>query len=744
MSEVNENLDEVLQEEMDDATVITVQIDNTLTQEGSAADAKAVGEALAGKADLSAIVGIDVNGEAADEQGHIILTGESIPLDDDENADSVTDAIEELQNRTGADIPLTADENADTIAEAVADLQGQNATTLKMSSEEDAQTIAAKIAEMETAQQGCVKSVNGEVADANGAVTLTEVPLAQNLTSDQSQATAGYFLLRTTGGSRSIGNGTAQLQEIRGAMIHTGEVAENIEMTVSNSDLTVTMDHDAFVEAMTESGTITFTYTTEWDEDPTDYGLTITGTPENGDTITIVYVAGNRGTITPATPTAFKATGWNLYNSATEYARVVGYNGRYHVGGTYTALQYSATLNGERGTITPDESSSFTVPGDGYVWVTGGSATDTYITPEWTDWTAGPNVAFEAYTEMAISLSSVMSSYFPNGLLAVGTVYDSISIDQGRAISRIERIAYDPDDLADIIAQGRAYEADENYIYVVRTTQVSNTISVNGQFTASDHGIEMVEGTEVATYVVITYGQNLKAKLVNDVVTLSQQTLTDTQKSQVLENLGMSFLSKFVYSGTLANGTDLNNVGTPGHYLLSISYSYSNKPTDAAFLIVERSASAATTIFQLCYGVTMCAFRFRTSATSWSYWQFVTLEAKNGSYSLGGCMANGYVSNSNVTDMYLEVPLYKKLPAGKTLTLTSLKMEVRGDQGYVDIFTFANGDVEKKGMTGYTYSLSRTASGNLYITLTKSAGLTNVTNNTPVLAKIRSIKFTVS
>ena len=41
MSEVNENLDEVLQEEMDDATVITVQIDNTLTQEGSAADAAA-------------------------------------------------------------------------------------------------------------------------------------------------------------------------------------------------------------------------------------------------------------------------------------------------------------------------------------------------------------------------------------------------------------------------------------------------------------------------------------------------------------------------------------------------------------------------------------------------------------------------------------------------------------------------------------------------------------------------------
>ena len=48
MSEINTNndLDEVFEETMDDSTVITVPIDETLTHSGEAADAKAVGEAL--------------------------------------------------------------------------------------------------------------------------------------------------------------------------------------------------------------------------------------------------------------------------------------------------------------------------------------------------------------------------------------------------------------------------------------------------------------------------------------------------------------------------------------------------------------------------------------------------------------------------------------------------------------------------------------------------------------------------
>ena len=537
MSEINNtnDMNEEFSIEMEDSTVITVPIDDSLTREGEAADAKAVGDALALKADADSVNNIDVNGEEADNQGHIILTGEHVPVSGEDET-TLAEAIEDLDGRTGADIPLTAAEGSQTIAEAFSGIGAQDATTIPMSGT-DATTIAEKIGGMETAAEGNVKSVNSEVPDENGNVQLTEVPAAQNLTSDSAQAVVGAFTIRTTGGTRSVGSGSAQMQEVRGGMSHTGVVQEQIDWSVNSETITISLDRAEFVQAAEDSGTYTFTYTGSWDEDPEDYGITVTGNPTNGDTITVEYVKEDRGLITPATPTAFRATGWNLFNPSVGYARVAGYDGAYHVGGAYTALQFSATLNGEKSAITV-QNGSFTVPGNGFVWVTGGNATTTYITTEWTDWTSGPNVDWAAYQETVISLASVMSANFPYGLLAVGAIYDSISIDQGRAISRIERLDWDEDTLAEIIEEGRAYDADENYIYVVRTSPVSTTISLNGQFTANDHGIEIIDGTEVAPVTMILYGQNLKAKLTNDVLTISKQELNDAQKAQARENIG--------------------------------------------------------------------------------------------------------------------------------------------------------------------------------------------------------------
>lgn len=516
MSEIindQEELNETFEEEMDDSEVITVPIDTTLSQEGAAADAKAVGEALAEKANLEDIVRISVNGEEADNQGLILIDGRHIPVNDATGAPTLAEMYENMQTPTAENVPMGA---------------------------EDETTIAEKIEEMESAAEGCVKSVNGNAADENGDVTLNSVPFAQNLTSDTSQAVASEFIVRTTGGSRSVGSGQAQIQEIRGRMKHEGVVEEQISLSVEEtSGITADYDRDTFVEAVQESGTIVLTYTGgAWSTDPATIGVTVEGTPANGDEITIVYVKADRGTITPATPSAFRATGWNLYNPSTGYARVAGYDGAYHVGGDYSGLQFSSTLNGERSALTVTDN-SFRVPGDGFVWVTGGNATDTYITTEWTDWTTGPSVPWEEYKETAISLAAIMAQYFPDGLLAVGAVYDAISIDQGRAYSRIEKLEYDEETLAEIISQGRAYEADEEYIYAVKTTATSAAITVSGQFNAADHGVEIVDGTEVGPYVVIIYGQNLKAKLVNDVVTLSQQNLTDAQKNQVMENIGV-------------------------------------------------------------------------------------------------------------------------------------------------------------------------------------------------------------
>lgn len=545
MSENNANLNQGFIMTMDESQVITVPIDTTLSREGQAADAAAVGAALDQKADADSVNNIDVNNQEADNQGHIILTGEHVPLSGTDDT-TVQEAVEDLAGRNAETIPMSAAPGAPSIAEAMADIGGDTAENIPMSGS-DSTTVAEKIAEIEESADAAVKSVNGVTADENGELVLNSVPLAANLTSDQSQAVTGGFTIRTTGGSRSVGNGPAQVQEIRGAMRHTGEVQEVLTWeTEETSGITVDIDRDTFVEYVDESEVITIAYSSGWKIDGTavdleDYGITVDGTPNNGDTITINYVKEERGLITVATPTSFRATGWNLYNPATGYARVAGYDGRYHIGGTYTSISFSVTLNGER-TALAVSNGSFSVPGNGYVWVTGGNATNTYITTEWTDWVNGPDVDWSAYEEAVINISAIMNSYFPDGLMAVGSVYDAINIDTGVAVNRIERIPYDEEDLADIIQEGRAYEADENFIYVVRSTVDTHAITITGAYTASDHGVEEIQGTEVAPVAVVLYGQNLKAKLVSDVVTWSAMQASEAQQKQARDNIGVTDL----------------------------------------------------------------------------------------------------------------------------------------------------------------------------------------------------------
>lgn len=543
MSEVN--LNDVVRETVRDSEVITVPVDNTLTHSGEAADAKKVGDELALKADRSELpMAIQVNGQGADAQGLILVNAGQIAMSETDQT-TVARAIEDVDGKTGADIPLTGAPGAQTIAEAIQGSTAQNAETIPMS-ETDSTTVAAKITEVEGLATGAVKEVNGETPDTDGRVEITEVAFAQNLTSDISQAARGAFILRTTGGSRNVGSGSAQIQEIRGAMRHTGEVQEVLEYSVVTGEFEVEIDRDIFTAAVTESTVMTLTYSGEWqmggqEIDPEDYGITIDGTPENGDAITVTYVKGERGTITPTTPTGFRATGWNLFNPSVGYARVVGYGGAYHIGGSYSSIQFSETPGGARSALTV-QNSSFQVPGDGYVWVTGGSAASTYITPEWTDWINGPDVPFAEYSETSVDISAVMNSYFPNGMMAVGASYDSISIDLGKAYNRIERLDWDEETLAEIIAQGREYDADENYIYVIRTNVESHDISVNGEYTASDHGIEMIDGTTVPPMVTIIYGQNLKAKLLNEVVTGTPQDWSEEAKRQIRDNIGVTDL----------------------------------------------------------------------------------------------------------------------------------------------------------------------------------------------------------
>ena len=130
MSEIN--LNEEIEMLVEDAGVITTPIDDTLTQSGEAADAKAVGDALALKADISQITGITVNGQSADAQGAILIDGDEIPVSGND-ATPMADKFAELDGKTGADIPIDAEEGADPIADVIGGIQ----TTLAVDDMDD-------------------------------------------------------------------------------------------------------------------------------------------------------------------------------------------------------------------------------------------------------------------------------------------------------------------------------------------------------------------------------------------------------------------------------------------------------------------------------------------------------------------------------------------------------------------------------------------------------------------------------
>lgn len=600
MSEINNNedLNEAFEEEMDDATVITVPIDATLSNSGEAADALAVKEALALKADKSEISAqVTVDGQEADAQGAILLYGSHIPVSSGDST-KIDAALTALDGKTAQDI-LMGGGRTETIAQAIQDSQSVTADEIPIAEGETA-TVADELERLD-AEKGGVKTVNGRTPNAAGNVTVEEVAYARNLVSDTAKASVGAFIERTAGGSASVADGTAYLQQMRGNMLHTGQVAESIEMTVNaeESGITATIDRDTFVEAVSESGTITLSYTSSWSADPATYGVTVTGEPASGDSIVIVYVKEERGTITPAMPDGFTATGWNLYKHSNGYARVVHYDGKYHVGGAYTALAFSSTPSGTQQAITVVDG-SFEVPADGYVHVTGGNSTTTYITLEWDDWTEGPTVAWAAYSESNIDVSGLFGTgnIFPYGLLAVGTTYDVIDLEMGTAISRIDRLTYNSTNLAAAKASGRAWDADEDYIYIVKATADTEDIStMDGQFTASDHGIEFIDGTEVAVTCLVLYGSNLKNKLERDVATLSAQTLTSEQKAQVRTNIAAASAadvtalnSKIVDLAAIpTQAANLNNMKTGGIYFISTA---ENSPDgNNGFLIVMKGTS---------------------------------------------------------------------------------------------------------------------------------------------------------
>ena len=274
---------------------------------------------------------------------------------------------------------------------------------------------------------------------------IEKVPLADNLSSDIQQINYDNFVQRMAGGGAPVEDGDASLIYVKGNLVRTGYVAESINMTVipveRENPITAIIDRDTFVEYVESSGTIVLTYTTGWNADPANYGITVTGTPVSGDVITVVYVKEDRGLITTPNPTGFYSTGWNLYDYTTGIAKVIAYSLQYgyRIGGSYTSVKFATTLTGEQESVSVSDG-LFEVAEDGYIFVTGGNDT-TYIYPTWSDWINSYGGSFSTYREYSIDMTGIME-YFPYGLCAVGDVRDEINFSAQKTIRRIDRIAY--------------------------------------------------------------------------------------------------------------------------------------------------------------------------------------------------------------------------------------------------------------------------------------------------------------
>lgn len=475
-------------------------------------------------------------------------------------------------------------------------------------------------------------TVNGiEPNSTTRDLQITTVPLADNLTTEEAQINQGTYILRTSGGEASIADGSAWLSSLQGNQVKTGYVAESIEMSVTLADptteepITASLDRETFIEEVTSSQTITLTYSNAWDANPATYGITVTGTPVAGDKITVVYVKENRGTITTATPSSFVSTGWNLYNHAAGYARVIDYSSEYGfmIEGTYTALKFAETLSGEQTDITPVDG-YFTLPAgasDGYVFVTGGNSTDTAIWMTWSDWTEEANGGtFAAYSQTTIDLSGVMVD-FPDGLMRIGNYYDEINLNTQLAYSRVQKIEYTDENLAGVIASGVPYDTDANYIYAVRTSPVTYTISLDGEYTASDHGMEMFIGTSAPVTASSLYGNDLKGKLRRDVLTISQQTLTSGQKAQVKTNLGFANQSDLDTANsklTVVSSGSLHDIKACGAYYLANAVTDKPTSTGGSYVVGSNGAVVCGVFTQNSTGNT---YAVRYDGSTWTYEQ---------------------------------------------------------------------------------------------------------------------------
>lgn len=92
----------------------------------------------------------------------------------------------------------------------------------------------------------------------------------------------------------------------------------------------------------------------------------------------------------------------------------------------------------------------------------------------------------------------------------------------------------------------------------------------------------------------------------------------------------------------------------------------------------------------------------------------------------------GLITNAT-KDLYFSFILPKSLANISSVSVTSFNAELRGISGYLNS---QSGYIQYVGLSGYTITATKQNENVVEILVAKSSAFTNVTNNTPVVAKV--------